>query len=51
MTVQELFDRCIEKGLNPEHTNLYVYYNSALGYMPANVITEECYGICLDYEK
>ena len=48
MTVQKLLDYCEENGLNPETTEVNVWGNSALGYIPATTITSECYGICLD---
>lgn len=49
MTVQEILEYCEENGLNPETTEVCVYMNSAVGYVPANYIETESYGICLDY--
>lgn len=55
MTVQELVDWCNENGRSPEYTEVYVYANSSLGWMPAQFASQvwpegrHDDDLCLDY--
>lgn len=54
MTVQDLIDWCDEHGRSPESTDVYVYADSSLGWMPAKIESDPWGGvydgdICLDY--
>lgn len=54
MTVQDLIDWCDENGQSPELTDIFVYANSSLGWMPAEFASHPWGGasednIYLDY--
>lgn len=54
MTVQDLINWCDEHCQSPEYTDVYVYANSSLGWMPAKFASDVWGGyydrdICLDY--